>query len=72
VGMENRALDDLVKSGTIIKYEFDNYDCDGNINKISDNRNTQKLILYFPDGNQLAITTTTFGCSDDTILIIGE
>lgn len=61
-------LNDLKASGTISSWRIANLNSDGEEGK-SNYRNTQKLILEFPDGNSLELGTFCSGCLEDTVLV---
>lgn len=66
--MTNETLQKLVDNKTIASYSFCNVDCYGNIGEESDFRNTEMLILIFPNGERLVISTFCSGSSENTSL----
>lgn len=68
--MKNEKLERLVCLGIIDKYEYDNCDESGNIGKESEYRNTERLVLYFPNDEKLIIDTFCSGCLENTYLNI--
>jgi predicted protein tyrosine phosphatase len=72
IGMSKleKRLKELVRFGTILTYEIVNLDEDGNVGE-SDSRNSEKLTLTFPDGEDLSIVTFCSGCLENTCFDLG-
>ncbi len=62
-------LDRLVSAGMIESYKLVNVDQDGKEDVYSDNRNTERLTLNFPNGKKLVIGTFCSGSSENTVLL---
>jgi hypothetical protein len=60
-----KTLDELVKSGDILSHHTENLDDEGNVGK-SNSRNSERLTIKFPSGNQLVIGTWCSGCAENT------
>jgi hypothetical protein len=70
--MNNAKLDSLLFSGMIAAYKFVNCNEEGNVvDRPKGFRNTQKLILTFPNSDQLVIDSFCSGSSEDSVLLIG-
>jgi hypothetical protein len=54
--MQNRILDTLVFTGTLKNYRYENLDMDGNFGK-SKHSNSERLVLVFPHGTELVISS---------------
>lgn len=67
--MKHTLLDKLVAEGTLQSYRFVDVDENGEENKASPHRNTQKLTLNFPNGQILTIDTFCSGSLENTALI---
>ncbi len=59
--MKNDILDDLVDNGAIASYVYDDVDDCGVVGRESDGRNTQRLCLTFPGGENIVIETFCSG-----------
>jgi hypothetical protein len=70
--MKNPVLDKLVSLGTIAGYDYENVDNEGNQGRFSDDRNSERLCLYFKDGQKLVLDTVCSGSNENTELIISE
>jgi hypothetical protein len=70
--MKNIVLDKLVSLGTIAGYDYENVDNEGNEGRVSDDRNSERLYLYFKDGQKLVLDTVCSGSNENTELIISE
>lgn len=70
--MKNPVLDKLVSLGTIAGYDYENVDNEGNEGRVSDDRNSERLYLYFKDGQKLVLETVCSGSNENTELIISE
>jgi hypothetical protein len=82
--MTEKILDDLVKENQITGYEYETIDeesrrCYGHRTKpwprqigASDFRNTERLILKFPNGKKLKIDTFCSGCNENTSMIFSN
>ena len=68
----NKHLDNLVKMGHILSYEYVDVDEDGNVGLKGDFRNSERLILHFSNEQSLTIETFCSGSSEDTVLSISE
>ena len=72
--MNNELTGTLVKmrklkeSGAISNYKFENVDENGNVGKLSECRNTDRLTIEFPNGEKLVINTFCSGCLEDTFV----
>lgn len=66
--MKNENLEELVESGTIKRYLYQNLDEIGNIGR-STYRNTEQLVIEFLNGKRLIIDTLCSGSSEDTSLL---
>jgi hypothetical protein len=69
-GLHADALDVLVETKQIISYEFYEVDADGNIGGRSESRNTERLILHFPNGAKVEIDSFCAGYSQNSVLMI--
>ena len=58
----------LLINGTLDDYDLVNVDEDGNIGKESKFRNTERLTLFFPNGESLVIGTFCSGSLENTTL----
>lgn len=70
--MNDAILDNLVRTGAITRYSYNHVDCEGNTGLRSDHRNTEQLILHFPNGETLVIDTFCSGVREDTSLIFSN
>jgi hypothetical protein len=70
--MKNIVLDKLVSLGTIAGYDYENVDNEGNEGRVSDDRNSERLYLYFKDGQKLVLDTVCSGSNENTEIIISE
>lgn len=69
--MNNAKLDSLLLDGMIVAYKFVNCDEEGKVvDRPKGFRNTQKLMLTFPNGAQLVIDSFCSGSSEDSVLLI--
>jgi hypothetical protein len=64
--MTNKELDKLVVNGTLTGYELFTEEFELG----SGSRETEKLVLSFPNGSKLTIDTFCSGSSENTCLII--
>ena len=62
------ALDMIVEKGMLSSYDIVNVSADNVEGEISENRNSDRLKLVFPDGNTIIITAITTGMEDDALL----
>ena len=63
--MKNQLLDNLVKSGALVCYDYVKvYEEPG-----TEMRTTEKLVLTFPTGDKLEIETFCSGCMENTNLL---
>lgn len=70
--MNDNTLNELVTDGTITSYDLNNVSENGDIGKESKFRNTERLKLYFPNGNTLTIDTFCSGSAENTVFIISK
>lgn len=64
-------LENLVKQELLKSFRLFNMNEDGvAVEKVSGMRNTEKLILVFPNDETLTIDTLCSGCAENTSLII--
>jgi len=56
-------------NGTIKSYNLLNVNSDGEENKTSGNRDTEKLTIVFNNGEKLIIDTFCSGCSENSIML---
>jgi hypothetical protein len=72
--IKNTVLDSLVEREVIKNYTLLNVDADGVVtDSIRDSwRNTERLLLTFPDGTTLKIDTFCSGSSENTDLLFEE
>ena len=68
--MKDQYLDELVASGTLHSYYYCNIDENYNEDAVSEYRNSERLILRFPDGNSLKIDTICTGINENTKIVI--
>jgi hypothetical protein len=73
--MTNDRLEELVKSGTIKSYQYVDVDAYGNYKGTDDyiggdSRNTQRVVMFFNDGQNVIIDTICSGSLENTDLII--
>ena len=69
--MKNEILDDLVQSGEISSYLYENVDENGKTTKnLIGYRNTERLIITFPSGKVICLNTFCSGCAENTSLEI--
>jgi hypothetical protein len=61
--MNNRVLSKLVDNGTLLSYEY--FNVEGEIGR-SECRNTERVILTFPNKERLVIDTFYSSCLEDT------
>jgi hypothetical protein len=66
----NKKLESLIKNGTILSYEINNISYYGKLNEYSESRNTEQLIIHFPNGESLTIDTFCSGAAEDTLIFI--
>jgi hypothetical protein len=64
--MISDTLDDLIKSGEISSYTYEEDDPEAEFRK------TEKLLLNFPSGKKLLIETFCPGCSENTVLFLSD
>ncbi len=62
------ALDMIVEKGMLKSYEIVNVSADNVEGEISENRNSDRLKLVFPDGDTIIVTAITTGMEDDALL----
>lgn len=63
-------LDELVNSGQLTGYEFHTVNAEGEVDKKSnDGRNVERLILRFPNGDNLVLETFCSGSSQNTFFV---
>lgn len=68
--MKDQHLDDLVASGTLHSYYYCNIDENCNEDAVSEYRNSERVILRFPNGKSLKIDTICTGINENTKIII--
>lgn len=66
--MYNEKLDRLMANGTIKSYSIVDMDENGVEGRRGQFRNTERLRLQFPDGQELIVDTFCSGCSEHTTL----
>lgn len=64
-------LSQLVQNGTIISFLFQELDDEGNVGH-SKFRNSERLVLTFPNGEKLALETFCSGCAEDTSFCLSD
>lgn len=62
------ALDMIVEKGMLKSYEIVNVSADNVEGEVSENRNSDRLKLVFPDGDTIIVTAITTGMEDDALL----
>ena len=62
-------LEELVQSKTIQTYQLDFLDDNGEIGS-SDNRNSERLTIYFKNGENIILTTFCSGSSQNSSFLI--
>lgn len=66
MGLEEK-LQSLVDSGTVKSFKLENVDEEGNVGQESKCRNTERLTITFPSGEELVIGTFCSGCLENTV-----
>ena len=66
--MTNTVLEELKQQGLIKDYSYNNVDETGSVGRSSTMRNTEQLVLVFPNDAMLWIDTACSGCLEDTTL----
>ena len=67
----NSKLEKLVEQGTLKSFRLVNLNEDRTeVAKVSGMRNTERLVLVFPNDSILTIDTFCSGCAENTTLII--
>jgi hypothetical protein len=64
-----RTLDRMVAAGKLKSYSIHNVSEDGDRDKYSSFRNTELLVLEFPDGEKCEIGTFCSGSAENTCFI---
>lgn len=65
---KNSVLDQLVASGVLSSYEYENVSEDGIVGDESKCRNTEQIVLNFPNNQTLTVGTFCSGCLENTSL----
>lgn len=68
--MINNKIQQLVDNGTLASYTYTKVDENGIPEQESKSRNTEALVLKFPNGEVLKLSTFCSGFSENTILVI--
>lgn len=63
----NKKLEELKNSGAISSWKIENIDSEGNVGIESDDRNSERLTITFPDGQVLEVNTLCSGYSENVV-----